>query len=129
MLEALEREGEVAAAAGLDDCVDLVHDHRSHGAEHLAAALRREEQVKRLRGGHEDVWRRLEHRLPLGLRRVTATDRSRDLHRRQSHLLGDPTDLPTRLGEVLVDVGAKSLQRRHVKDSRFVRERSLHALL
>src|SRR5690606_2359887 len=55
-LEALEREEEVRAALAVDHRVDLVDDDRLDGAQRLAA-LRGEQEVERLRGRDEDVWR------------------------------------------------------------------------
>ena len=83
VLEALERQREVRAAARADDRVDLVDDHRPDGAQHLAAALGGEQQVQRLRRRDQDVRRRPQHRGALGLRRVAGADGGRDPRRRR----------------------------------------------
>ena len=49
------------AALGAGDGVDLVDDHRAHGAEHSAAAHGREQDVQRLGRRDEDVRRLAQH--------------------------------------------------------------------
>ena len=129
LLQPLEREREVRAAPRADHRVDLVDDHRPDRAQHLAAAGGGQQQVQRLRCGDEDVRRRAEHRGALGGRRVAGTHRGRDPRRRESARDGKPRDARARLREVLVDVGAQRLQRRHVDDADLVGERRAHAVV
>ena len=78
--EPLQRDGEVRAALGLRDGVDLVHDDLLGALEDLAR-LRGQHQVERLGRGDEDVRRVADHVAPLLLRRVARADA--DLHRRR----------------------------------------------
>ena len=52
--EPLERQGQVGAALGGSQRVDLVHDHGVDGAQRLAG-LAEQEEVERLGGGDEDL--------------------------------------------------------------------------
>ena len=69
-LEPLERQREMRAALVARDRVNFVDDHRAHRAQHLAAGLRREQDVERLGRRDEDVRRRAAHPRALALRRV-----------------------------------------------------------
>ena len=57
MVEAFEREGEVAAAAVAGQGVNLVDDHRVDAAQGFARPLGGEHQVEGLWRGDEDVRR------------------------------------------------------------------------
>ena len=77
-VEPLERDGEVGAALGPGDRVDLVDDHRPDARQPRPRAGR-EDQVERLRRGDEDV-RRLRRERPALVRRgVAGADADRDL--------------------------------------------------
>ncbi len=102
--------------------MDLIHDDRADGAQHLPGVLRRQQQVERLGRGHQDVRGFAEHGLPRLRRRVAASDGGRNARRIESHLVRDPPDRPSRLRQILVDVGAERLERRHVEDVRLVRQ-------
>ena len=54
-LEPLQRQRGARAASGPDDGVDLVDDDHPRGAEHLAAAFRGEQEVKRLGSRDQEV--------------------------------------------------------------------------
>jgi len=123
LLQTLQCQRQVRAAAGADDGVDLVDDYRARGAQHLPAPLGGEQEVERLGGGHQDVRRGAEHRRALGLGGVAGAHRRGDPRRIEPHLLGDAPDALARLGEVLVDVGAQRLERRDVDHAHFVRRR------
>ena len=73
-----ERKRQVGATPRADDRVDLVDDNRTNRPQHVAAALRREQEVQRLGRGHQDVRRRAQHRRPFGLGRVAGSNRRRD---------------------------------------------------
>ena len=88
-----------------------------------AAALRRQQQVERLRRGDEDVRRRAQDRRALGRGRVAGADGRRDARRVDAARLGELPDAAPRLRQVLVDVGAQRLERRDVDDADFIRER------
>ena len=55
--------------------------------QHLAAARGGQQQIQRLRRGHEDVRRRPQHRRPFRRRRVAGPHRGRDARRRQARPL------------------------------------------
>ena len=129
MLQALERERQVRPAPGANHRVDLVDDDGPDGAQHEAAALRRQQEVERLRRGDQDVRRRSEHRRPIGRRRVTGADGGGDVRRVEARRARHRPDAPARFGEVLVDVRAERLQRRHVEDAHLVWQGSLQTLL
>jgi hypothetical protein len=119
----------VRAAPRLQHRVDLVHDHDARGLQHLAGALRREQQVERLGRGHQDVRRRAQHRRAFVLGRIAASYRRGDLRAVDAHFLGEGPNLPARLGEVLVDVRGQGLERRDVDHAHFVRQPAFfHAL-
>ena len=113
----LEREGEVRAAARADHRVDLVDDHRADVREPLAAPLRRQQQVQRLRGRHENVRRRPHHRRARRRGRVSGAHRRGDHRSREAHFGGQRANARQGLSEVLVDVAAQSFERRDVEDS------------
>ena len=51
--------------------VDLVDDDRGDTAQHLTTVDTGQQQVQRLRRGHQDMRRLAQHLLPLSLRRIT----------------------------------------------------------
>ena len=105
--EPLERDGQVAAALGRRDGVDLVDDHRLDVGERLGGAGG-EHQVERLRGGDEDVGRVAPHPGALLLRGVAGADRDVDVG----------ADPPQRRDQVLLDVVGQRLERGDVDDPR-----------
>ena len=64
----LEGQSEVGAALVAGQGVDLVDDDRPHPAQHRPRGGRREQQVERLRRGHQQVGRAPAHGRPLGRR-------------------------------------------------------------
>ena len=114
--QALERQRQVGAALVRRDGVDLVDDHRARGPEHAAAGLGAEQDVERLRRGHDDMRRAAAHALALGRWRVAGAHQGADLHVRQAlspQSLADPGE---RRFEVALDVVRERLQRRDVDD-------------
>ena len=105
-----------------EDRVDLVDDHRAHGAKHLAAPSRSEEEVERLRRCREDVGRGPDHPLAFGLRGVPASHRCRDPDGGKAHFLGHLPDGPPGLLQIPVDIGAQGLERGDVDDPHLVRK-------
>ena len=77
-VEPLEREGEVGAALGAGDGVDLVEDDRLDAAQRLAR-LRGEEEEERLGRGDEDVAGRPREGASLGGGGVAAAHRHGDV--------------------------------------------------
>ena len=109
-LEAFEREREVRPALVSRDRVDLVEDHRVDGAQEVAPAGARDEQVQRLgRGDHEGGWAP-QHGRALGAGCVAGAHRHPQLRRVESELLGDGRDLGERAFEVLGDVDRQCLE-------------------
>src|SRR5687768_1254849 len=101
----------MGAAASADDGVNLVDDDGPCCAQHLAAALRGEEQVEGLWRGHQNMRRSLEHRRTLGLGGVAGPDRRSDARRLQPHLFRDLPNALAGFREILVNVRAQSLER------------------
>ena len=118
----------MCSAPRADDGVDLVDDHGAHSPQHPPAAVRREEEIQRLRGGHQDVGRRAHHRGPLSLRRIAGSHGSGDPGRLQPGLYCQAVNAGARLREVLVNVRAERLERRHVDDADLVGQRRCETL-
>ena len=127
VIQPFEGERQVRPAPGLDHGVDLVDDDGARGPQHVAAALGGQEQVQRLGRGDENVWRGPKHRGPLGGRRVAGAYRGSDVRRSEALGFRQAADLPTRLGQVLVDVRAQGLERRDVDHLHFVGQLCLRA--
>ncbi len=121
--EPLERQREVCSPARADDGVDLVDDDRAHRAQHLPAAVRCQEQIQRLRGRHQNVRRRPQHRGALRLRRIAGPHGSRDPRRTQSGLFCQALNGRARLREILVNVRAERLERRDVENADLIWQR------
>ncbi len=119
VIEALERQREVGAAPRLQDRVDLVDDHHPGSLQHRPRALGGEQQVQGLGRGDEDVRRGAQHRRPLVLGRVPAANRGRDFYRVKLE------NLPSRHGEILVDIGRQGLEGRHIDDAHFIGQATL----
>ena len=117
------------AASRSDDRVDLVDDDSGRRPEHLAAALRRQEQVQRLGRRHQDVRRRSQHRGALALGRIAGAHGGGDARWGEAGRLGERANRAPRLGEILVNVRAQRLQRRHVDDADFVGQRRAQPFL
>ena len=115
-LEPLEGEREVSAALVAGERVDLVHDHRAHAPQPLAAALGGEQQEERLRRGDQHVRRAAQHRRARGAGGVAAAQQHADLGQRLASRGGERAHLGERDGEVLLDVGGERLERRDVDD-------------
>ena len=81
LLEPLEGQREVRAAAGVDDRVNLVDDDRLDGPEHRPAALAGQQQEQRFRRRDQNVRRLPQHGGALALRRVAGADRDGDARR------------------------------------------------
>ena len=123
--EPLQAERQVRSPARIDHRVNLVHDHRAHGAEHRPAARRGQEQVKRLRRGDEDVRGRAQHRGAARGGRVAGAYRGTDADGGQPRVHGALADGGERLLEVLVDIRAERLEGRDVEDPHLVLETAL----
>ena len=128
-IEPLERQREMRAALVARDRMDFVDDHRAHRAQHLAAGLRREQDVERFGRRDEDVRRRAAHARPLALRRV-ASAHGRAYRRVAEHLRRKlAADAVERRAQVLLDVVRQRLERRDVEHLRLVAQRAGRGLL
>src|SRR5262249_10693276 len=78
--EPLERKGEVAAALVRRNGVDLVDDHGAGSREHRAAGFGAEQDVERLRRGHDDVRRPPPHAVALAWGRVAGAHPRADFY-------------------------------------------------
>ena len=114
--QTLERDRQVRAALVVDHGVDLVHDHGLDRAQHLAPAVRGEQDVERLRRRHQDVRRTLEHRGARRGRRVAGAHRGPDRDLGLAALAQPLEDAGERLLEVALDVVRERLERRDVDD-------------
>ncbi len=108
--------------------MDLVDDDRPRRRQHFAAGFGTEQDVERLRRGHDDVRRKPAHALALARRRVAGAHPGADLHIRQLSPLQGFADAGERGFEVALNVVGQRLQRRDVNDLRLVREAAIHSL-
>jgi hypothetical protein len=115
-VEALEREGEVGAALGGDEAVDLVDDDGLDAAQELAR-VGGEHQVQRFGGGDEDVGRAPLHLLALTLRGVAAAHADGERMERGAEALCGGGDAGERRTQVALDVDAERLDRRDIHDA------------
>ena len=117
----LQRQGQVGAALGVRECMDLIHDHP---ARRRAAprAPRRQQQVERFGRGHEDVRRaacrrRAAH--PRACRRCACRRAPRGSGSAQPS--GGQRDACERRTQVAVHVVDERLERRHVEHAEAAR--------
>src|SRR6202011_830432 len=80
------------------------------------AFLSSEQNVKRLRRGHQDMWRPLQHTLALMHERIAGADGSPDLRHQQAFFAGQRRDLAQWSFQILLDIVPQCLQRRYIKD-------------
>ena len=115
-IQPFERQRQVRAALVVGDGVDFIHDHRLDVAQNLPALLRREQDVKRFRRGHQDVRRPLQHGAALVHQRVAGADGGTDLRHQQTALARQLQDFAQRDFQILLDVVAQRLERRNIED-------------
>ncbi len=111
VLEALQRQREVRAALVAGQGVDLVDDHRAHRSQHLPPADAGQQDGERFRGGDQDVRRLAQHLRALGRGGVAAAHQHADV----GHEAVLRADARERHLQVLLDVVAERLERRHVQ--------------
>ncbi|MNZ53565.1 hypothetical protein D3C78_714450 [compost metagenome] len=121
-LQALQRQGQVAAALAAGQRVDLVDDHAARPGQHRPPGLRAEQHVERFRRGDEDVRRLAAHRLALTLGGVAGAHRGADIHLRQARSFELVADASQRLFQVDADVVGQRLERRDVDHRRAIRQ-------
>ncbi|CAI8846367.1 hypothetical protein EMIT0P176_20244 [Pseudomonas sp. IT-P176] len=121
-LQALQAQGQVAAALAGGHGVDFIDDHRAGAGEHSSARVGAEQHVERFRGGHQNVRRAFTHRRALLLRGIAGAHRGTDLQFRQSLLLQLRSDAGQRGLQVELDVVGQRLEGRDVDHPGFVRQ-------
>ncbi|MCW0461171.1 hypothetical protein NB717_002239 [Xanthomonas sacchari] len=84
LLQALQRQRQMAAALVRRQRVDLVDDHRAHVAQRLAPGHRAEQHVQRLRRGHQHMRRAPPRLRALALWGVAGAYRGANGHIRQT---------------------------------------------
>ena len=126
--QSLHAQGQMRPAAVAHHGMNLIDDQGAHGAEHLAARGRREEQIKGLRGCYQDVRRLSQDGPPLrGWRLARAHFRA---HVNQPSFAGQQRGANTGQWflQVFVNVVAQGLKRRDVEHMGLVPEFSRQAL-
>ena len=103
--------------------MDLVDDHGARRREHLAARLRAEQHVQRLRRRDDDLRRPAAHAGALALRRVAGANERADLDVGKPERRELGADAGERRLQVALDVVGQRLERRDVDDRRFVGQR------
>ena len=116
LLQPLQAEGQMGAALGAGQGVDLVDDHVLDAAQDLGR-LAGEDQVQRLGRGDEDVRRVADQVAPLVGRRVAGPDADLDLRHRLAQPLGRQADPGQRRPQVALHVVDERLERRDVQDA------------
>ena len=102
--QTFDAQRQVRAPAIVGHRVNLIDDQGPGRAQHVAAALRRQQQVERFRGRDQDVRRLANHRLTFRGWRVAGPNSRADLYVRKAKLLEGRLNAQERLGQVLVDV-------------------------
>ena len=128
-VQALQRQRQVRTPLGARDRVNFVDDQRTCARQHPAAGFAREQQVQRLRRGHEDVRRKPAHRGALRLGGVASPDLRTDLegrHTEPRQLCAYPRQ---RLLEIALDVVGQRLEQGHVHDACRILEPPLDAFV
>src|SRR3569833_1833623 len=85
--EAFEGNRQMQAALPADHRVNFIHDDRSRGTQHLAAGLRSQQDVERLRRGHDNMGWPLAHAVTFALWRIAGAYERSDLQIRQAECL------------------------------------------
>ena len=127
-LQAFQRQRQMRAAFVARDGVNFIDDDGAAGCEHIAAGLRTQQDVQRLRGGHDDVRRPAPHAGALRLRGVAGAHHRPYLNVRYAKRHQLFANAAQRRLEIALDVVRQRLQRRDVDHARLVRQRSLRVL-
>ena len=114
--------GQVSAAFVAGQCVNLVDDDRLHRRQHAAPGFGGQQDVERLRRRHENVRRLAAHFGAFALGRVSGAHQGADAYVWQTRFQQLVANAGQGRLQVLVDVVGQRLERRHVKDTGFVRQ-------
>src|ERR1051325_5901107 len=114
-VQAFERKCKVCAPLVIGDSVNFVNDQGAHVAQNGAAALSCEQNVERLRRGHQDVRWALQHLLALVAERVTGAHGGANLRHQRSFFASQRGNLTQGAFQILLDIIAQSLQRGDVE--------------
>jgi hypothetical protein len=115
-LEAFERQRQMRSALVICDGVDLINDYRFNVAEDRTALIRRQQNVKRLRCGHQDMRRPLQHSSTLVHQCVASANRRANLRHQETTLACHRQDFSQRSFKIFLDVIAQRLERRDVQN-------------
>ena len=100
--------------------MDFVDDHGAGRGQHGAARFGTEQDVKRLRGGDDDMRRPSPHLIALGLGGVSGANQRPDFGFRQPLFAQQRADARQRHFQVPLDIVGKGFQRRDIDDLRLV---------
>ena len=109
--------------------MNFIDDHGTHGLQQAPAFIRREQDEERLRRGDEDMWRTLEHLLPIRHRCIACPDQDPQFRHQQAVLQRHLPDFRERFLEIFLDVIAQCLERRDIENPRMVVEFAIERLL
>ena len=104
--------------------VNFVDDYRVNAAQNGAAFFRREQNVERFGRGHQNVRRTREHRAAFVHQRVAGAHANANFGHQQAALAGHLQNFAERSFQIFLDVVAKGLERRNVKDFGAIVERA-----
>src|SRR5271157_2971041 len=116
--QTLQRESQMSATFIVGYSMNLVDNHGLDITQDRSALLRRQQDVQRLRRGHENVRRPLQHGPPLVHERIASADRSANLRHEEAALARHLQNLSKWYFEILLDIVAQRLQRRDVENFR-----------
>src|SRR5437763_805389 len=94
--ETLEREREMSAAFVVGNGVNLIDDDGFNVTQELAALLRSEQDVERLRRGDQNVWWTAQHLLAISRQSVAGSHEGPDFRHQQAALCGKLHDFAQR---------------------------------
>ena len=114
--QSLQRQREVHAALVIGHGVDFVHDYGFDIAQDGAALLRRQQNVKRLGRGDQNMRRTLQHGAPVFHQRVARTHRGANLGHQQAAVAGHQQNFSKRDFEIFLDVVAEGFERGDVEN-------------
>ena len=127
-VEPFQGERQVGAALVIGNRVDLVDDHGLDRAKIVAALLRCQQDVERLRRGDENVRRPFEHGPAFRGQRIAGAHRGADGRAQVAARQGQFLNLPQRHLQVLLHIVAERFERRDVDHRRGRCKRAIDGL-